>query len=341
MINIDESFLEDEYREGFLVSSEMKRVWASMLKILDILREYMEKKGLHYYAEYGTLLGAYRHKGFIPWDDDMDICMPRSDYMKLIAESDNISPLIKVNSVYSSSICYNFKAVATNNLDDKLTWRPERMKEFYGSPYIVGIDIYPLDFVPRKKEEATFQKALYSLTYKLLYMLIDFEKIHDKDIILKKEDNILLEDLMMDEKIDLSKKNEFLDGFEQVEKYIKNFFESRIEIKEDKPMRNQLARICEVIASAYSEDESENLAYYPYIATDGISAWRQKEWYKEENIIDYPFEMTIVKGVKDADKWLTCNYGPNFMNPVRGGQVHDYPMYKGQKEYFTYMGYLK
>ena len=53
----------------------------SILKAFDIM---CRNHGLRYYLEYGTLLGAVRHGGFIPWDDDLDIMMPRPDYELLI-----------------------------------------------------------------------------------------------------------------------------------------------------------------------------------------------------------------------------------------------------------------
>ena len=51
------------------------------VEILNHIVAVCEKHGLRYYFSYGTLLGAIRHKGFIPWDDDIDISMPRADYM--------------------------------------------------------------------------------------------------------------------------------------------------------------------------------------------------------------------------------------------------------------------
>ncbi len=68
-----ENFYEDEVRTGFYVPSLMKRNWVSELEILGEIDKICKKYGLQWFMCFGTLRGAVRHKGFIPWDDDIDI----------------------------------------------------------------------------------------------------------------------------------------------------------------------------------------------------------------------------------------------------------------------------
>ena len=62
----------------------VRRLQKVLLEILQAIDGTCSKHGLRYYLFYGTLLGAMRHKGFIPWDDDADVVMPRADYEKLL-----------------------------------------------------------------------------------------------------------------------------------------------------------------------------------------------------------------------------------------------------------------
>ena len=79
----EEYFLE-ENRDGFLVSQDMKRAWAAQLEVLEEVKRVCAILDIKFYADWGTLLGAVRHHGFIPWDDDMDIAMLRIDYMRFL-----------------------------------------------------------------------------------------------------------------------------------------------------------------------------------------------------------------------------------------------------------------
>lgn len=86
MVNgkLSSDFFKEEVRSGYLVSEQMKKVWAIELDMVQKFVEVCEKYDLEYFMDGGTLLGAVRHKGFIPWDDDIDLIMPRKDYNKLL-----------------------------------------------------------------------------------------------------------------------------------------------------------------------------------------------------------------------------------------------------------------
>lgn len=67
-----------------LANGQMNRLRSVELEILRRFIEACERMGLRYYILYGTLLGAVRHQGFIPWDDDIDVGMPREDYDQFV-----------------------------------------------------------------------------------------------------------------------------------------------------------------------------------------------------------------------------------------------------------------
>lgn len=90
MFDID--FFRDEIRNGFYIPTAIKQFWAAQLDVLAAIDRICEANGISYYADWGTLLGAVRHGGFVPWDDDLDICMKRDDYVRFRELADNQLP---------------------------------------------------------------------------------------------------------------------------------------------------------------------------------------------------------------------------------------------------------
>ena len=121
------------------------------LQVLKKVADICEEKGLKYYLIYGTLIGAIRHKGFIPWDDDIDIMMPREDYQELLKyfyenSNENFDLELfepRTNSKYPymiARVCDKSTYIQTHNEDD--------------CGMGVFIDIYPYDGLGNTWSEA-------------------------------------------------------------------------------------------------------------------------------------------------------------------------------------------
>lgn len=87
--------------EGLGRKLTLREIQLASLEILKAVDGICRERGLRYWLAYGTLLGAVRHKGFIPWDDDLDIMMPRPDYENLLSyfmeHGSELAPLVTIN----------------------------------------------------------------------------------------------------------------------------------------------------------------------------------------------------------------------------------------------------
>lgn len=118
-------------------SEDFKR---RLMEAFRFTTEFLHKHDLHYVACGGTVLGAIRHKGFIPWDDDIDLYMPRKDYERLLTMSD----LMKEDG-YEVISCYNTPGYYIPFA--KITDMNSTVWEFKRHPFLFGvsIDLFPLD----------------------------------------------------------------------------------------------------------------------------------------------------------------------------------------------------
>lgn len=85
-------FFKDEIRNGFYIPTAIKQAWAADLDVLAENDRICKKHDIKYFADWGTFLGAVRHGGYVPWDDDLDICMLRDDYIKFRSVADEELP---------------------------------------------------------------------------------------------------------------------------------------------------------------------------------------------------------------------------------------------------------
>lgn len=154
------------------------------LGILKEIHEFCQQNGLRYSLAYGTLLGAVRHKGFIPWDDDIDIIMPRSDYQIMMEKFNNTKHIqnLKFVSHELDNRYYLPYGKVINTFTDVV--------EDVNSNYHLGVfvDVFPLDKLPdsyKKSQHCFFKiKRLYNILL-LKNLVISESRAFYKNMIIK------------------------------------------------------------------------------------------------------------------------------------------------------------
>lgn len=152
--------------------SNLRKLQLMELDILKQVTETCNRYGLRYYLLGGTFLGAVRHQGFIPWDDDIDIGMPRADFEKFckLAEEELVAPLgfisYKNNKehIYFHPRVYNFnsRVIDRSGVEEKETH--------------AWIDVFPLDGMPGNRLVRKLH-GFRLLFLRLLFMYSQFDKI--------------------------------------------------------------------------------------------------------------------------------------------------------------------
>ena len=290
----DDGYFREETREGFVIAEDMKRAWAAQLEVLEEVKRVCGILEIKFFADWGTLLGAVRHHGFIPWDDDMDIAMLREDYMRFLSEAPVLlEKYYEIKSVYNDPEDDTIKARIINGRH--ICFEPDFLARFHGCPYVVGIDIFPVDNITDDK------RALDKQIESLRFLLRTAESVPEKGP-------------YGAEVLELMKKIEKTFG---------------IPVNYNNRLKHELKKIYDIVCSLYHDENSAEVCSMIDFA-EGWDYHAKREWY--EDICELSFENTTISVPEGYDGLLQIKYGKDYMTPRNVGSSHDYPFYKSQIE---------
>ena len=302
----EKEYFEDEVRDGFYVPAQMKHAWAAQLEVLNDIDKACTENEIQYFAEWGTLLGAVRHHGFIPWDDDMDICMKRADYEKFLRIYDKIMPEnYTIYNITTDTETDDFLSRVINGRS--INFDKIHLEKYHGFPYSAGIDIFPLDFIAPDEDDDKYQREVIAIVNTLAKTIRGMQE----------DESLMTEEAIADVKEDVK----------HIEKLC------NITIDEDADLVQQLNILVDRLCGLYTEDESEYITLMPlWLDVNGI--WRDGERYRfpkdyYTKMVRLPFENTTIPVPYAYDKILKKKYG-DYKQFVHEWGTHDYPFYERQ-----------
>lgn len=288
---ISEQSFDDS--KDFHTPEMMQRAWAAQLVILEEVKRVCALLEIPFFADWGTLLGAVRHQGFIPWDDDMDIAMLREDYTRFLEKAPkHLKKKFELKSVYNDPTDDIIKARIINGRH--MNFEKDFLEEFAGCPYVVGIDIFPVDNITEDKEKLSEQIRV------LRFLLTTETSIPEEP---PYEADVL--ELMHSIETTLGAKIDYHNR-----------------------LRHEVKRIYDEVCALYAREETEEVTSMIDLA-NGWDYHAKRAWYASS--IEMPFANTTIPVPVGYEGLLRIKYGEEYMTP-RMVITHDYPFYKDQTQ---------
>ncbi len=287
---LNEDFFKEEEINGFLVTEAMKRYWGATLRCLEAFSDICERHDLKWWVDWGSLLGAWRHKGFIPWDDDLDLGMLRKDYLQFAEYAKTELPpgfLVDLHEVPRHK--YSGFAVVTNH--EGTLFSEDVLQNFCDCPFPAGFDLYIYDFVPDDEQEK--QKwRMRGMVY-----LLPMELIRNEGVTSQRAKDALKE-----------------------AGYAGNYTEA-----DRGKLLWELSEKVDRVARTYTEP-TEAIDRYTFLVRDNNVPWFKTRYVKEMR--EVPFESASVPIPVGTDELLPIYYGPDYLKPKIGAQGHNYPLFR-------------
>ena len=296
MKEISMDFFRDEVRNGFFIPTAVKQAWAAQLQVLDVIETICRKHDITYFADWGTILGTVRHGGYVPWDDDMDICMKREDYTRFKEAAKTELPKdFQIHDYEHQEDHWLFLSRVANSVH--INFEPEHMKQFHNFPYIAGIDIFVLDYLYKDEQQ-------------------EKQRCEEVKHIIAVADSIIAGEIAQ------PVKEANLIQLEQ--KYHKTFNRKL----DNRHMGIELYRLAEEQMARVPKEESDRMAQiFPW----GLLGNRGQDKKYYEKFVRLPFENTIMPVPADYHRILSGRYHDYFkIHKVWSG--HDYPYFEGQRK---------
>ena len=165
-MELKREFFYEEVQDGFYIPSIMKRAWGAGLTILSEVDRICRKYEIPYYAGYGTLLGAVRSSSFIPWDDDIDLMMLRSDFNRFLSVAEKELPEeLALDSLETNPDFWGMNPCVRSAV---LCFHPKLFSKYREFPYHAFVDIFPLDELAEDPEEERQRENKVHLLFQMM-----------------------------------------------------------------------------------------------------------------------------------------------------------------------------